>query len=140
MTFSNQLLSGGSTNMANDKSKLPLVNPASIQTPEMLADFLVGVGFKSRPVPEEDNRARILHYTKTTSPLQRYLIAQDNEGFQSHAVVSIENDQLCVYYYQMENDLFRVWEVFSGIVEVEKVKNSISSAMTEKEILKRFYS
>ena len=126
--------------MTNAEGKSLLVDVLSIQTLEMLADFLAGIGFKSRPVPEEDNRARILHHTKTDSSIQRYLIAQDNEGYQSHAVVSTENDQLCVYYYQMENDLFRVWEVFSGIVEVGKVRKAISSAMTEKEILKRFYS
>ncbi len=126
--------------MTDDKSKPAWIDPASIQTSEMLTNFLAGMGFKSRPVPEADNRVRIQHHTKAASPLQRYLLAQDNEELQSHAVVSIENNQFCVYYYQMENDLFRVWETFSGTVEVTKLRNTISSAMTEKEILKRFYS
>src|SRR5690349_9798617 len=124
-----------------DKKQSGYVNPAQIDTEEKLISFLGELGFKSRPISASSD-IRIMHPGEFAGQPQRYLIAQDqdNEGFQFHVVVSIEADSICIYYYQMENDLFRIWEALSGNMNVEQIRKTILSAASEKEILRRFYS
>jgi hypothetical protein len=125
--------------MANKKKQLESITVAQIDSEEKLSDFLSELGFNSRPISAAGD-IRIMHPGKLAGQPQRYLIAQDNEGFQFHAVVSIEAGSICIYYYQMENDLFRIWEMLSGDVKVEQIKTTIRVATTEEEILKRFYT
>jgi hypothetical protein len=114
------------------------INPASITTNEMLVIFLSNMGFKSRPIPVESNILIGRDHEFTGQP-QQYLFAEDNHDFQSHAIVSIEKNVLYIYYYQIENELFDIWEKFSGIGEVDKIHKSILSAATTKDISLRFH-
>jgi hypothetical protein len=126
--------------MTNDDKKVESINIASLATEKMLADFLAKMGYISKPIPYESNIVIVRKEGFTGQP-QRYLFSTDNPGFQSHAVVSIENGTLCVYYYQAENDLFRIWDRLAGDdIEVERIKSTIRSATTMDEILKRFYT
>lgn len=126
--------------MVNNDKNVERIHLASLTTEKKLADFLADIGYISKTIPYESNVV-IVRKGGFTGQLQRYLFSTDNPGFQSHAIVSIENGTLCVYYYQAENDLFRIWDQLKGdYIEIERIKSIIHSATTADEILKRFYS
>jgi hypothetical protein len=126
--------------VTNNDKKMESINIASLTTEKRLADFLAKMGYVSKPIPYESN-AVIVRKEGFTGQPQRYLFSIDNPGFQSHSVVSIENGILCIYYYQTENDLFRIWDRLEGDdIEIERIKSAIRSATTVDEILKRFYT
>jgi hypothetical protein len=117
------------------------INPVSLSTETLLAEFIDALGFKSQPISRETSEAIIMGRDRGVElPPQRLLSWEDNEGFEnSFAVVSIEEGALYVYYYEENDDLFKVWEKFGGEVETEAIRKSIRSAVTKKDLALRLY-
>ena len=113
----------------------PRIDPATLDSEELLAGFLAEIGFKSQPIaPQADMRIMRQAGYDSGRP-QRLLIAQDQRdpGLGSHAVVAIEEAAMCIYYYEMENDLFRIWRRLAGQVEIGEIRRTIRAALRAEE-------
>jgi hypothetical protein len=119
--------------MRNKTNVLGKIDPARIQSVKMLTDFLAKLGFKSQPVRFKN--VNIVHKNKFAHEPIRWLVAQENH-LESHAVVSIEGNCLCIYYYENNSvDLYRLWVKLEGELEGRRIFDEILAAMTMNTLI-----
>jgi hypothetical protein len=53
-------------------------------------------------------------------------------------VVSVEDQKICVYYYEFHNDLFRLWCKFSSEISGDELAKTIRSASNRKQVMERY--
>ncbi len=105
------------------------INPAQINSEKMLKEFLDHLGFRSNTATFKN--IKIIREKNFTDEPVRWLVSERNK-MESHSVISIEENSLCVYYYDGDNDLFRLWDKYEGDIELSKIRDEIRSAMTMK--------
>ena len=112
------------------------MNTSVITNNSELAEFLHKLGFRTRQF-KSINKIIPQVPRKFTEEYLCWLVAQDND-LDSHSLISIEENSLVVYYYDEGNDLYRVWEIFSGEIELSIFRDSILAAMTNEGLRSRF--
>jgi len=115
------------------------IDPAEIETEEQLANFLAGLMFTSRPVPLDHNQRHIQREGGYHGQPQRYVLAQEQHvpGLTLPTLIAIEDQALCIYYYEKGNELFRLLETLPGEQDAQEISEKICMAMSGDAILER---
>ena len=105
-----------------------MLNAAAITTEEKLAELLTALGFINESVSLR-SRQGILGspQEKAEKMLCRYVFAGPNK-LPGHVLVSMEDNEFCVYWYSEQQDLFREWSRLSGDVPESRLHETILAA------------
>ena len=118
--------------------KKRMVLSSDITDEGMLIELLNKMEYVSRKVDFTENKILREKSGFFQNEPRRWLVAQDNKGVDSHALVTTEKGSFYIYCYDAGNDLYRIWEIIADEVDEFELKRIIKIAMTKDELVKRF--